>query len=47
MKIEFHATIREQCNSLIITIPKEIAGILGLKPKETKKFILESEKDEN
>lgn len=45
MKIEFHAIIRQQSESLIITIPKEVAGMLKLKSKETKKFIIETYND--
>ena len=45
MKIEFHATIRKQCESLIITIPKEYIGLLGLKPKQIRKFIIESDNE--
>ena len=45
MKTEFHAEIREQCNSLVITIPKELRKLLDLKPKQVKKFIIEDEKE--
>lgn len=45
MKITFHATIREQSESLIITIPKEITEILGLKSKQIKKFVIEDDKE--
>ena len=43
MKISFHAIIRQQSESLIITIPKEVAGMLDLESKQTKKFIIETE----
>ena len=43
MKISFHAIIRQQDKSLIITIPKEVAGMLELKSKQTMKFIIETE----
>ena len=47
MKIEFHAIIRQQSESLIITIPKEVAGMLELKSKETRKFIIETDNDKS
>ena len=44
METTFYAIIRKQCNSLVVTIPKENVGMMNLKEKETRKFTIEDGK---
>ena len=43
MKTTFHAAIRKQSSSFIVTIPTAIRKMLELKPKQIKKFTIEDE----
>ncbi len=47
MRTTFHAKIRKQSNSLIVTIPNEVVGMLSLEPKQTLKIAIEDKNNEN
>lgn len=43
MKIDFYATVRRSATSLVITIPMDVRGYLGLKNGQQCKFMIEDD----